>query len=198
MTKKALFLCSSPKKNSNTNKIAALAVQNFEKQGIETKTIDTSKIKYAANGCIACQCCQKSEEYKCAIKDEASDILATIPDYDFIIFATPVYFMGANAQLKLLLDRFYSLYKIQSRGQDNFTCIKNSKFGLISTAGGDHQHGLNIVDETFRIMSEFTGIAYKSVLIPLIYNYPDVSQDAGIIEKTEKFVNELLEPVWSK
>jgi len=192
MSKKAIFLCSSPKNDSNTNKIANIAVKNFEKYNIETKIIDTSKIKYASNGCIACKCCQKSAEFKCAVDDEASVILADMKNYDFIIFATPVYFVGPNAQLKLLMDRFYSLYKIHLKGQENFTCLQNLKFGLISTAGADYQHGLSLTDNAFRTMAEFTGVEYKSLLVPLIYNYADVSTSPEIVEKTQNFVSQLV------
>ena len=43
-------------------------------------------------------------------------MLARIPEADAVVFATPTYFFGPTAQLKLLLDRMYSLWKFQADG----------------------------------------------------------------------------------
>lgn len=166
--KKALFLCSSPKKNGNTNKFVKIISLYFQKAGICTEVIDISKIKHKTNGCIDCGACQKSTGFVCAIKDETSEILKKIPSFDYLILATPIYFMGPNAQLKLVLDRMQSLYKFEDNKKN---CISHMKLGLIATAGGGMDLGLSLLNETLKTLCKYTKIPFCSFLVPNIKNY---------------------------
>jgi len=183
--KKALFLCSSPRQNSNTNKIVDLVIDIFQEKNIESIKIDVANLNYKTNGCIDCGACQKSDEYKCAIKDDATPILELIPQVDYLIFATPVYFMGANAQLKLVLDRMQSLYKFKESGTTN--CINHLKIGLISTAGGGLNLGLDLLDETMKVLSHYTGAKYCSILVPKAAKYEDLTTATEVLNKVKEF-----------
>ena len=183
--KKALFICSSPRQNSNTNKIVDMVINLFQEKNIETIKYDIANLKYKTNGCIDCGACQKVEKYGCVIKDEASPILEQIPQVDYLIFATPIYFMGANAQLKLLLDRMQSLYKFKESGHTS--CIDHLKIGLISTAGGEMELGLNLLDETMKVLSEYTGAQYCSILIPRAAQYQDITANTDIKNLAKEF-----------
>lgn len=185
MTKKALFLCSSPRKNSNTNKIADMAADLFKAEGVEVQKIDIAYLKHKSNGCIDCRACQKSSKYECVLKDETSEILKKMPEVDYLIFATPIYFMGANAQMKLLFDRMQCLYKF---GDETTNCIGHLKMGLISTAGGGLGLGLNLLDETMKILCKYTKIPYFSILIPNIEDYETLTSNPEIIVKSREFV----------
>lgn len=184
--KKALFLCSSPRKVSNTSMLAGIVAEKFRNKGIETEIIDISSLKYKTNGCIDCGACQESTEYDCIIRDDATEILQKIHTFDYLIFATPVYFMGANAQLKLFLDRMQSLYKFTDTG--NTTCIGHLKLALISTSGGGLDLGLNLLDSTFKRLSDYSSIEFSSLLIPRIKEFKDISTNEEILEKVREFV----------
>ena len=185
--KKALFICSSPRKNSNTNKIVDMVIDIFKEKNIEAIKVDVANLKYKTNGCIDCGVCQKSEKYGCVIKDEATPILEQIPQVDYLIFATPVYFMGPNAQLKLLLDRMQSLYKFKDSGHTS--CIDHLKIGLISTGGGDLDLGLNLLDETMKVLSDYTGAEYCSILIPCAGGYKDIAVEGEVLNKVKQFAD---------
>lgn len=186
--KKALFLCSSPRKDSNTNKVAKIVENLLIEKNINCDFINLATLKYATNGCIDCGGCQKSEKYECVIKDEASEILKQIPTYDFIIFATPVYFFGPNAQLKLFLDRMQCLYKFHEKGHS--CCIEHIKAGLIATSGGGINLGLSLLDETIQTMCKYTKVPYSSILVPKVKE-KNLDGDE-IIEQAIKFVNEVI------
>jgi len=190
MTKKAFFLCSSPRRNSNTSIIVNLVADKLRKKGVEIKIVDVANLKYKTNGCIDCGGCQVSEKFECVINDEASEILKEIPKYDFLILATPVYFFGANAQIKLILDRMQSFYKFKETGTVN--CISHLKIGLISTAGGGINLGINLLDETMKTMCKYTGVDYCSLLVPQVKQYNNMSENIEILKKAEDFAGKLI------
>jgi len=59
--------------------------------------------------CRACYQCLFKEE-KCVLKDDLYQVLDAILDADALILAAPTYFLGANALLKLFLDRGLAFY----------------------------------------------------------------------------------------
>ncbi|MEW5819114.1 MAG: flavodoxin family protein [Cyanobacteriota bacterium] len=192
MNKKAIFICSSPNKNGNTNKTVKLVDAELKIHGVETEVIDIANLKYKVNGCVACMSCQKSDKYECAFQDDAIPLYKKIKEVNFLIFATPIYFFGPNAQLKLILDRMFCLYKIDKESNKIYTCLKDITFCLIATAGGDINDGLSLTDDSFRIMSEFTNTPYKSLLIPLANDCGDIENNSDIKQMAKDFAEKLI------
>ena len=80
------------------------------------------------NGCLGCRKCK--ETGSCVWKDDADDILEKILNADILVFASPVYFYSITAQLKLILDRTFSI-------EDK---IRNKKtFFITSAAAPDEE-----------------------------------------------------------
>jgi len=153
--------------------------------GAEVKIIDAAHLKYKTNGCTSCFGCQESEDYRCIIQDEASDIIATIPEYDVLVFATPIYFFGLSAQIKLMMDRMYSLFKFKDN--EIVHNLHNTKLALIATAAGDVGSGLDMADLTIKKLSGLLGHKHKSLLLPYIPVHAD--QTATDLELKERAIN---------
>ena len=168
MAKKILSLCSSPRKNSNTNTIVDWVTEGAAGLGAHVDRIDVARLHYRNNGCIACMACQKSDKFECAIQDDATPILKKIPDYDVLVLATPIYFFGPNAQLKLILDRMFCHVKINPEtGEPRFTADRSAQIlALVATSGGELDGGLGLTDQTFRAIAQFSGVPYYSLLVP--------------------------------
>ncbi len=162
MAKKVLFLCSSPNKAGNTNTLVSWLKEGVEKEGGTAEIIDAAHLKYKVNGCIACMGCQRSDKYVCVIEDEAQAVLKRIPEFDTIVFATPLYFFGPSAQMKILTDRMYSLYKF-SPDHTVRTPLKGKLFVLAATAGGE---SFSCLDDTMKLWAHFAGHPYKSYFVP--------------------------------
>ncbi len=142
--------------------------------------VDIARLKYKSNGCISCYTCQESDKYECKVKDDANDILERLNDYDVVVYSTPIYMFGPSAQLKLLLDRTFSLAKFDSESGDLILKSTGQTMALIATAGGGINDGLGLTDQSFKIMAEFLGSSYLSLLIPEAPSEPKQLQ-----EKTE-------------
>jgi multimeric flavodoxin WrbA len=186
--KRVLVLCGSPRPRGNTNTVVGWFGQGAGEAGARVDVVDLARLKFKANGCICCMKCQKSERYECVIRDDARPILASIPDYDVLVFATPVYFFGPTAQLKLLLDRMYSLFKFE-KAVPGFDCaFRHATLGLIATAGDGLDGGLGALADSFAILSRFTGCKLKTLLVPGAPKDPaDMAKNAALRKKAMAF-----------
>ena len=109
----------SARKGNTLTAIDAFTKGASEKNKIELIEPDKLKIDYC-KGCGACQC------YKgCVDQDDTNPTIEKIAEADMIIFATPVYWWGMSAQLKLIIDKCYC------RGLQ----LKNKKVGTIVVGG---------------------------------------------------------------
>jgi len=118
------------------------------------------------NGCIACMGCQEKPEFECVIQDDAAAILNTITKYEVLVFATPVYFFGPNAQMKLFLDRMYCLAKFDRNLGKVFHNLHGKTLALIATAGGDYENCLKPIEMMFGAIASFVEMPYKTLLEP--------------------------------
>ena len=194
MGKKIMVLTGSPRKNGNTNTVAAWFVDGAKEAGADVEVIDVSQLKSRHNGCIACMGCQKSEKYECTVDDEIRPVLAKIPAMDVLVFATPTYFFGPSAQLKSVMDRMYSLIKFDPAKGHYVHNLAHLKWGLICTGGGDIEHSISLVEQTFKTVAGFIGSELQSLLVPNASMYNDeIKHDAGLREKAIAFGRKLAE-----
>lgn len=192
MAKKVMVLTGSPRKSGNTNTVAQWFVEGAKEAGAKIDVVDVAQLKSKFNGCISCMGCQKSEKFECAVEDEIKPVLARIPDMDVVVFATPVYFFGPSAQIKQLVDRMYSLIKLDPAKGSYNNNLGKVRFALIATAGGDINPGLSLVEQTFQAIAGFVGIGMDSLLVPFASPYTDgLKQDAALREKATAFGREL-------
>lgn len=106
MNKDVLIITTSPRKNSNSDRLAAA----FEKGVVEAcnpvETVSlTGKTIGFCHGCLACQ-----KTGRCVIDDDAWDIAQKMGKADVIVFATPIYYYEMSGQMKTMLDRANPLY----------------------------------------------------------------------------------------
>lgn len=193
MSKKIMILCSSPRKDGNTNTVAAWVAQAATEAGAQVETVDVAHLNHKVNGCVACMGCQKSEEYECVVKDDAQPILARIPDFDTLVFATPIYFAGMNAQLKLIADRMFSLVKFNMETGEIRHKRPGQSLALIATAGGGmDDSGLRFTDDTCKGVAEFQDAQYASLLVPSApFETGKMAENAEIKTKAISFGKQL-------
>lgn len=113
---KIVIINGSARKGNTLTAIQAFAEGVAE--GNEIEIIAPEKLNIApCKGCGACECSKG-----CVDKDDTNPTIDKIVSADVIIFATPVYWWGMTAQLKLIIDKCYC------KGQH----LRNKKVGIIS------------------------------------------------------------------
>ena len=111
---KALVITASTRKQSNSVAATKLFIRTLKNKNtaLTVKTIDINPLKIKP--CTACLKCRES--YACVIKDDVSKILKHLATATVVIIASPVYFMGAPAKLKALIDRSEPAWFKYSKG----------------------------------------------------------------------------------
>ncbi len=98
---KMVIINGSARKGNTFTAIQALAEGASE--GNEIEIIAADKLSIApCKGCGICQCSKG-----CVDKDDTNPTVDKIVSADVIVFATPVYWWGMSAQLKLVIDKCY-------------------------------------------------------------------------------------------
>jgi multimeric flavodoxin WrbA len=190
MAKKILVLNGSPRKNGNTATLVNWFVEGARLKGAEVEVINTAFLKYKSNGCISCRQCQRIKDYLCVIKDDARPILAKMAKADAIVMATPLYFYGPSAQLKLVMDRMFSLYKWDNKAGTMKTPLRGKTFALIASAFEDV--GLDNLRKPFAITADYSGMKFKSLLVANAGESGEVKKLAGIRGKAVAFAKEVV------
>lgn len=186
MSKKIVFIHGGPRKNGNTRSAAALAIESAREKGAEVTEIDAVSLEFKAPGCIACLKCQQSEEFKCALNDEVAEKVSTLPDYDVIILDAPIYWWGFPAQLKIFIDRVFSLVKIS--GQEHKSPLSGKVLGLLATGGGGVEDNLDVLEAQWKHPAEMLECSFVSSLFPNVL--PDegsIVKDPVLVEKAKAF-----------
>lgn len=102
---KILVLTGSPRKNGNSNILVDNFIKGAEENGHKVVRFDAAFKN--VHPCMACDRCGMSGE--CVFKDDFGFVKENIVDADMVVFATPMYYFGISAQLKTIIDRFYSI-----------------------------------------------------------------------------------------
>lgn len=166
MAKKIMIICGSARKNGNTWTAANWAATGAREDGAEVEVVDASQLTIKKSGCLHCLGCQKSEEYRCVVGDDASSVVARMLEQDVVVFATPVYFGGFSSQIKQVIDRMYCLIKVLGGDYSVAPELKDVSLALIATAGGDENYGLSMVSSHMKGIAAGLGKGTVELLIP--------------------------------
>ena len=130
---KVLAFNTSPRKDGNTSNIVRAMLEGAKAEGAEVTEVRVHDINM--KGCMGCLSCRTKAGH-CAQKDELTPYLDAIHESDAVIFGTPIYMYRVSGQMKLLVDRMYSLYetKLEGRGY-NSTVAPGKSYALVVSQG---------------------------------------------------------------
>ncbi len=101
-----LGLQGSPRIKGNTSILLSTFLTEAESLGAYTRRLDVARERISP--CQECGTCEKKGF--CAIDDDMRQVFSMLRLADIVVMATPVFFYGATAQLKALIDRTQTLW----------------------------------------------------------------------------------------
>ena len=106
MSDNIVILSGSPRKNGNTDRLAAAFREGAESAGKNVALFRVADMKIG--GCKGCNHCFQ-EKGACVQKDDMLLVLDALKKADALVLASPVYYFSVSAQIKLAIDRTYAL-----------------------------------------------------------------------------------------
>ena len=109
MSKSIVVLSGSPRKDGNTARLAEAFIEGATAAGKEVLPFRVAGLHIG--GCRGCGHCFKNHG-ACVQQDDMPPILDALREADALVLASPVYYFGVSAQLKLAIDRFFALLQV--------------------------------------------------------------------------------------
>jgi len=133
MTLSVLGIACSPRRNGNTTRLLLEAMKTAQVEGHTTELVYLSDLNI--NPCQGCNAC--SAKGICIIKDDIPKLQEKLIHADRVILAAPIFFMGVNAQTKIMIDRMQTFWALKYLHHQSL--IKPSgpeRIGLFLSAAG--------------------------------------------------------------
>ena len=143
---KIVVLEGSPNKKGSTHILADCFRQGAEGAGHTVELIDTAHAEiHPCIGCIHC-----GYEGPCVQKDDVEIIRKKILDADMMVFATPLYYYGMSAQLKIMIDRFCAFNSSIQR--------KHMKSALLSVAWNSDSWTFEALESHYKTLVRYLNL----------------------------------------
>lgn len=101
-----LVLHGSPRRGGNTDILAEVMLRQAQARDVKVVHIFASGMK--VKPCTGCAGCER--EGRCVLDDQMARVYPLLEQSHRILVATPVYFYGVTAQLKLIIDRCQAIW----------------------------------------------------------------------------------------
>lgn len=101
-----LGLQGSPRSKGNTSTLLSAFLDQVEALGGHVQNLDVTKMKVLP--CRGCGNCEKKGY--CPLDDDMQTVYPLLRKADLVVLATPIYFYGPTAQMKLFIDRSQALW----------------------------------------------------------------------------------------
>jgi len=176
---KVIGIVGSPRKNGNTNAVVQQVLEGATEAGAETRNFILNEMNY--RGCQACNYCKVHE--KCKFEDDLAELFEEMAAADGVVFGAPIYFAQFSGQMRLFLDRCYSLVN-----PDYSSRLPVGKKAVIVGAQGmpDPAAYKGVYGEFGGEISRFLGMDVKDTLVAAGYHSPgEVKGNAELMEKAK-------------
>jgi len=179
---KIIAFLGSPRKDGNSELLLRESIRGIEESGLKVQIFNLNEMNISP--CQSCGGCEDTGV--CVYDDDMTQIHGSIREASRIILASPIYFFGVSAQVKIMIDRcqcFWCEKYLLKRPIPEGTYGRK---GLLLLVGGQKREiGIQCAEATvkafFRTVSvpEHETLGYLSVDAQgTIVNHPTALSDA--------------------
>ena len=170
---KILILTSSGNKHGSSNMLAEAFIRGAGEAGHTVTEYDVQRADIRpCTGCGACgmagPCVQKDD-----FENELKDLIRT---HDMLVFVMPVYYYNFPAQLKVVIDRFYSFTM-------ELTAM-HKKTALLSVAwDGDNTDVFDVIEAYYRKLCDYMHFQDLGMVMGGGCGTPEMTKRSGYVEE---------------
>ncbi len=137
-------------RTANTAAMAEAFAEGARAAGHEAEIIHIGKMKIA--GCLGCEFCHTEGGGQCIQKDDMDKVMPAYLESDMIVFASPIYYFGMNAQTMAAMQRLYCIGKP----------AKANKAALLLSSGSQGVYDGAIA--TYKAMTSYIGLQDMGII----------------------------------
>lgn len=176
---KIVILEGSPNRRGSSNMLADDFRRGAEEAGHIVEVIDAAHAKiHPCTGCIHC-----GYEGPCVQKDEMEEIREKILSADMMVFATPLYYYGMSAQLKILIDRFCAFNSSIQR--------KHMRSALLTVAWNADDWTFEALEAHYRTLVRYLNLKDMGMVLGYGCGTPSMTKSSRFPEQAYRLGKEL-------
>lgn len=176
-------LLGSPRRNGNSDVLANRFMDQAANFGAPTKTYVLSDLHY--NGCKNLYRC-KTDLGHCGQADDLTPVLDAIAQAQVLVLASPVYFTSVTGQMKLAIDRFFSVFVPDyptARNKSRLTSGRHLVF--LQTQGEPEDRYADLMDS---FSASFEGLGFDQHHLVRAFgvrNLGDIDSEASALKECD-------------
>lgn len=181
--KKTIVLLGSPRRNGNSEILAAKAMEGIKAAGGRCEAFYLNKMNIRP--CQACEYCRRNSEKRCVLKDDMQPLYQKLKEADAMLLASPIYMFTFSAQLKLFMDRCFACYD----------SLAGKRIGILLTYGDTDEYTSGAINaiNTFKDEYRYT----RSEIVGIVHGSADakgeIASNARLLEQAFLLGRELAE-----
>lgn len=176
---KMVVLQGSPNKKGSTHILADCFRQGAEAAGHTVEFIDVGHAKiHPCTGCVHC-----GYEGPCVQKDDVESIRKKILDGDMLVFATPLYYYGMSAHLKILIDRFCAFNSSMQR--------KHMKSALLTVAWNSDSWTFEALEAHYKTLVRYLNLTDMGMVLGYGCGTPSMTEHSKFPQQAYQLGNRL-------
>lgn len=176
---KIVVLQGSPNKKGSTHILADCFRQGAEAAGHTVEMIDAAHANiHPCTGCVHC-----GYEGPCVQKDDVESIRKKILGADMLVFATPLYYYGMSAQLKILIDRFCAFNSSIQR--------KGMKSALLTVAWNSDSWTFEALEAHYKTLVRYLNLTDMGMVLGYGCGTPSMTEHSKFPQQAYQLGNRL-------
>lgn len=179
---KLLGFAGSPRVGGNSDVLLDEVLSGAVAAGAEVEKICLNKL--SIRPCQACEGCRK-EQRRCVVQDDMQALYDKLNAADAWVLATPVYWWGPSAQLKLMVDRWYGM-------PDKRQNLPGKRVGLVVTLGDDDHKTAQPTLQMFRDAFDYLHMDLAEPLVVSAMERGEVKGNAAALARARQLGAELV------
>ncbi len=152
---KILVIESSPHKCGSSNLLAEEFIKGAREAGHTVTLFDAGHADL--HPCLGCDACGMSGV--CVQKDDLAQLPGLVLGTDMLVFVTPLYYFGMSAQLKMVIDRFYSF--------NSRLAAQKLKTALIAAAWDSNDWTMHDLEAHYETLCRYLGFQDQGAVLGL-------------------------------
>ena len=171
---KITVLFGSPNRHGSTSILVENFVRGATEAGHECEVLDVCHMNiHPCTGCVAC-----GYEGPCVQKDDVEQIRAKLVASEMVVFATPLYYYGMSAQLKIVVDRFCAY--------NSSLNSKHLKSALLTVAWNADDWTFEALEAHYKTLVRYINFEDKGMILGYGCGSPAMSQRSRYPEEAYK------------